>query len=83
MFIDPVFSDLDLDGKGNVIFTFRAGLDPSAVSYSKRLESLVPPAQPAGQTQTVGTTTPAGTASSTPVKTVTASTTQKTATTTR
>ncbi len=72
IFIDPVFSDLDLDTKGNVIFTFKAGLDASAVSYKKRLEGLIVPAMPV--------IVPVAT--STPVKTVTGTTTQKTATTT-
>lgn len=32
-FINPVFSNLDLDAKGNVVFTAKSGLAPNAVSY--------------------------------------------------
>jgi hypothetical protein len=84
MFTDPVFSDLDLDTKGNVIFAFKAGLDPAAVSYQKRLQAII---QSQVQTQALlpvasSTQSVASTTTKTAVKT-TASTTQKTATTTR
>ncbi|MDB5194686.1 MAG: protein of unknown function with transrane region [Parcubacteria group bacterium] len=81
-FKGPVFSDLDLDAKGNVIFTFKATLDPSIVSYKKRLEGVIIPAV------TTASTTPAALQATTTQKTVTpvvkttATTTQKTATTT-
>ncbi|MDB5266954.1 MAG: protein of unknown function with transrane region [Parcubacteria group bacterium] len=35
----PIFSDLALDEKGNVVFSFKGGLDPTVVSYKKQLES--------------------------------------------
>ncbi len=62
IFTSPVFSDLDLDAKGNVVFTFRATLDPAVVSYKKRLQSLPPVAAPvvaqvASSTPKVATTT--------------------------
>lgn len=37
---NPVFSDLSLDTNGNVIFSFKATLDPSIISYKKQLEGL-------------------------------------------
>jgi hypothetical protein len=75
--IGPVFSDLNLDAKGNVIFAFRATLDPSIVSYKKRLEGQ-PVATGTLPQQTIATSTPVLTASTT-LKTTTA---QKTATST-
>jgi hypothetical protein len=66
---DPVFSDLSLDDKGNVTFTFSALLDPSVVSYSKQIESIpvvtpivTPPVSPVNASGSVvststGTTT--------------------------
>jgi hypothetical protein len=80
IFIDPVFSDLDLDAKGNVVFTFKAGLDPAAVSYKKRLEGIViPPPQTAPAATTTQSQAPVATST---VKTAAATTTAKTASTT-
>ena len=41
-FREPVFSDLNLNDRGDVIFSFTAKLDPSLVSYSRQLESTGP-----------------------------------------
>lgn len=49
----PIFSDLDLDEKGNVTFTFRAVLDPSFISYKKATSGL-----PIPETQTQQTPVP-------------------------
>jgi hypothetical protein len=32
---EPIFSNLDLDNKGNVIFDFSAFVDPSLISYTR------------------------------------------------
>jgi hypothetical protein len=37
-FINPMFSNLDLDDKGNVIFTFKSDLNPKAISYVSLLQ---------------------------------------------
>jgi hypothetical protein len=57
---NPVFSDLKLNDKGQVAFTFNAVLDPNLVSFQKVVQSS------------------GSTASSTPVKAVTATTTATT-----
>lgn len=36
---NQVFSDLDLDDKGNVIFSYKAVIDPSLVAYRRVIES--------------------------------------------
>jgi len=36
---NPVFSDLLLDDKGNVLFSFKATLNPDIVSYKRQVES--------------------------------------------
>lgn len=36
---NPVFSDLDLDSKGNVTFSFKATVDPSFISYKPQVTS--------------------------------------------
>ncbi len=38
-FTTPIFSDLRLDEKGNVIFTFRALVQPSALTYERVVKS--------------------------------------------
>lgn len=38
-FTDPVFSDLDLDDKGNVNFSFISSVDPRIISYKENLPS--------------------------------------------
>src|SRR3989344_44059 len=40
---DPLFSDLNLDKSGNVIFKFTATIDPSLVSYEKSIADEVAP----------------------------------------
>jgi len=57
----PVFSDLTLDEKGNVLFSFKATLDPQIVSYKRFNESdqVLPdnPVVPASQATSTATTT--------------------------
>ncbi|KND48655.1 MAG: putative pilN [Parcubacteria bacterium C7867-005] len=36
---NPIFSDLNLDERGNVVFSFRADLDPSIISYKSKIEA--------------------------------------------
>lgn len=36
---EPIFSDLDLDVKGNVIFSFSAFIEPELISYEERIIS--------------------------------------------
>ena len=43
---NPVFSELNLDQKGNVVFTFTASVDPNALRYQSLLNSRVPEATP-------------------------------------
>lgn len=43
-FKNPVFSDLSLNDKGDVVFSFTATLDPKLLSYSRQLESTQTPA---------------------------------------
>lgn len=38
---DPVFSELNLDQRGNVVFSFSASVDPSSLRYSALLNSRV------------------------------------------
>jgi hypothetical protein len=38
-FIDPVFSNLSLDDKGNVLFDLDFSVDPNLIDYKKMLES--------------------------------------------
>ncbi|MEK7187122.1 MAG: hypothetical protein AAB690_02395, partial [Patescibacteria group bacterium] len=53
-FKNPVFSDLGLDESGNIIFTFRAIVNPNLISYQKQIEGLTISAPPK---TTVATTT--------------------------
>ncbi len=70
-FIDPVFSNLRLDEKGNVGFSFEAKINPNLLSYRKEVERL-------------GTTGPISSPSATSTATTTASTTpMRTSTTTQ
>lgn len=73
IFKNPVFSDLDLDSKGNVTFTFRATLDPAIVSYQKRLQVLPAAATLINTASSTATTTQktASTATTTTTKTAT------------
>ena len=61
----PIFSDLSLNDRGDVGFSFRAVLDPSLVSYEKTLEGAVLPSPATIESQfenqledQVATTTP-------------------------
>lgn len=66
----PVFSDLDLDTKGNVTFSFQATLDPLLISYEKSIEgNVVVPVVPVTPVTTVGTSTVKTTATSTATST--------------
>lgn len=40
---NPVFSELNLDQRGNVVFTFTSAVDPSSLRYSALLNSRVTP----------------------------------------
>ena len=37
--LNPVFSDLTLDDKGNVLFSFKASLSPDIISYKRQIDS--------------------------------------------
>lgn len=41
-FKDPIFSDLSLSSKGDVMFSFRGVLDPTLVSYTRMIEGISP-----------------------------------------
>lgn len=43
----PIFSNLDLDNKGNVVFNFTTGIDPSFISYTNTLDQRINNASPA------------------------------------
>ena len=45
-FKDPVFSDLSLNDNGDVIFSFKATMDPSLISYKRQVEGLNIPILP-------------------------------------
>jgi len=66
---DSIFSDLDLNDVGDVTFTLKAHIDPSAVSYETLIKQLygtgVNPTAPQASTTPVATSTPV-TATSTP-----------------
>ncbi len=68
-FKNPVFSDLNLDEKGNVGFSFTATVDPELLSYRREVEKLgVPPVLiivPVATT-TAATTTPSTSSTSSP-----------------
>ncbi|OHA92196.1 MAG: hypothetical protein A3J09_01800 [Candidatus Zambryskibacteria bacterium RIFCSPLOWO2_02_FULL_51_21] len=57
LFKNPVFSDLRLDDKGNVEFTFAASVDPTLVSYKKEIEKQQPTTNNLQPTATSTTTT--------------------------
>lgn len=69
---DPVFSDLELDEKGNVIFTVKAKVVPSLLSYLRY-----------SNTETVGSSTQGALISTTTPRTATSTSATTTATTTR
>jgi hypothetical protein len=66
-FINPVFSDLSLDERGNVTFSITTGVDQSFLSYGREVERLNAASQPiiAPVTTTPASTTPV-TATTTP-----------------
>ena len=70
-FQNPVFSDIRLDQKGNVVFSMRANLSPDFISYQKMIAQL---------SAKKATTTPAVTATSTSATTTKATTTSATTT---
>ena len=39
-FINPVFSDLILNSKGDIVFSFKATVDPNQVLYTRQIESI-------------------------------------------
>ncbi len=74
IFTKPVFSDLDLDAKGNVTFIFHANIESSAISYKKKIAGVT-----ATSTPSVKSSTATSTATSTKpvVKTATSTSTTK------
>ena len=55
-FANPLFSDLDLNEKGDVVFCMRTGINPKIISYTAQLEAQNQPAViPTQNTQTVPT----------------------------
>jgi hypothetical protein len=56
--IDPVFSNLSLDNKGNVIFDLEFSVDPSFINYEQVLKAQAATAASAGTTS-IDTTVPA------------------------
>lgn len=76
-FKEPIFSNLDLDDRGNVVFTFAALVDPAIVSYRGQVErAVVPSNQPVEPAQS-GTTTPAAVDSVTSTSTGTSTASQR------
>ena len=60
-FVNPIFSNLNLNDRGDVNFAFRAIVDPNLVSYEREVERTnVPRALPAGTSAatTTATSTP-------------------------
>jgi hypothetical protein len=70
-FKDPTFSNLDLDAKGNVIFSFTAVVDPALVSYKSEISGgqIIVPVVTAATTSS--TSTPVVTQSATTTATTT------------
>lgn len=79
-FTSVLFSDLDLNPKGNVVFTVKATIDPRTISYAAMINALY------GQTQinneTPATPSNATTTQTTPVSQPVSTTTPRAATTT-
>lgn len=67
-FKNVVFSDLRLDERGNVIFTFRSTLDNSLISYERQVENLGVPNLPVVEVveEVVETTMATSTATTSP-----------------
>jgi hypothetical protein len=57
---NPVFSDLLLDDRGNVVFTMKAQVNPQVLSYERNLEMIANTQAPAVSTttQSVATSSP-------------------------
>lgn len=51
-FINPQFSNLDLNDKGNVTFAFSSGLDPKAISYIAEFNAAAPAVTPSASSST-------------------------------
>jgi len=69
-FRDPIFSDIRLDERGNVAFSFTAVINPALLSYRKEVEKLSAPAVRPVATSTA-TSTPASTVSTSSPQTAT------------
>ena len=54
---NPIFSDLNLNDRGDVNFTFHAVVDPSLVSYDRVLQLLAPTPTPIPTSEPVSPTT--------------------------
>ena len=54
----PVFSDLNLDDRGNVVFSVKAGVNPNQLSYKRQAESIELPAVVVPAATSTATTTP-------------------------
>lgn len=76
-FKNPVFSDIRLDERGNVVFSVRAAISPDFLSYQRQVTRLSAPIRPATTTpvftatSTATTTRATSTATSTPRATTT------------
>ncbi len=77
---DSVFSDLSLDEKGRVLFSFRSVVDPQLLSYTRYVESATGSSQPTKPATTATTTV--ATSTQTALPKTTATTTSPKATTT-
>jgi hypothetical protein len=70
-FINPTFSNLDLDDKGNVVFDFQSQLNPKVVSYKEQFDAAnggavaTPPASVSSPASPATTATPATTTTTT------------------
>jgi hypothetical protein len=83
VFINPLFSDLRLDERGNVTFSFTATVDPALVAYAKTIQpslpaSVVPASTSTAATSSAATINRATTTAATTTKSVAATTTQST-----
>ncbi len=63
-FINPQFSNLDLNDKGDVVFAFKSQINPKIISYVEKLRAGAPVEAPASVAQPASTSSPSQTASS-------------------
>lgn len=56
-FVNPIFSNLNLNEKGNVTFSFKATVNPDMLSYEKSKEQAVVPVEVFAPASTTATTT--------------------------